>query len=161
MDRFLMHVYIDYPDEAAEAEVIRLVRGEEGPKTARGAGADDAIPQDAVFEARKQIHAIHVAEAVESYIVDLIFATRYPGRYSEELAKWIQVGASPRGSLALDRCARAFAWLGGRDHVTPDDVRSVIHDCLRHRLMLSYEANAAGVTANQVIGEIVKVVAVA
>jgi len=86
---------------------------------------------------------------------------RYPQRYSEDLAKWIQVGASPRGSLALDRTARVSAWLAGRDHVTPDDVRAVAHDCLRHRLMLSYEANAAGMTAHKVVSEIVKVVAVA
>ncbi|MCP4896031.1 MAG: AAA family ATPase, partial [bacterium] len=90
----------------------------------------------------------------------LIFATRYPERYSDDIRKWIHVGASPRGSLALDKTSRAHAWLAGRDHVTPDDVRAVVHDCLRHRLMLSYEANADGMTAQEVISEIVKVVAV-
>ena len=102
-----------------------------------------------------------MAETVEKYIVDLVFATRYPERYGEDLKKWIQVGASPRGAIGLDRCARAHAWLRTHDHVTPDDVRAVVHDVLRHRLQLSYEANAGGKTANDVVGEVVKVVAVA
>jgi len=163
MDRFLMHVLIGYPDEAAEAEIVRLVRSEEAGARAAGAaptGAPETIPQEAVFAARAEVHAIHVADAIERYIVDLVFATRYPERYSETIKRWIQVGASPRGALALDRCARAHAWLQGRDHVTPDDVRAVVHDCLRHRLMLSYEANAGGVSAHDVVTEIVKVVAV-
>ena len=166
MDRFLMHVMIGYPDEEAEAKIVRLVRGEEGAKGTTGSkesgtAAEAAVPQEAVFEAREEIHEIHVAEAVERYIVDLVFATRYPERYGEPLSKWIQVGASPRGGIALDKASRAHAWLGGGDHVTPDDVRGVVHDCLRHRLILTYEANAAGVTADQVIDELVKVVAVA
>jgi len=163
MDRFLMHVLIGYPDEAAEAEIVRLVRSEEaGTRASSGAGAVSAetIQQEAVFAARTEVHGIHVSDAIERYIVDLVFATRYPERYSETIRRWIQVGASPRGALALDRCARAHAWLQGRDHVTPDDVRAVVHDCLRHRLMLSYEANAGGVSAHDVVTEIVKVVAV-
>ena len=163
MDRFLMHVLIGYPDEEAEGKIIRLVRGEEGASRSGGSAGEEApsIPQDAVFAARSEIHGIHVSEAVERYIVDIVFGTRYPERHGEPLSKWIQVGASPRGALALDRASRAHAWLNERDHITPDDVRAVVHDCLRHRLMLSYEANAAGVTANQVIDELVKVVAVA
>jgi len=163
MDRFLMHVMIGYPDEAAEGQVIRLVRGEEAGAAAPAGGgtAEAPIPQGAVFEARAEVHAVHVADAVEKYIVDLVFATRYPERYEGDLRKWIQVGVSPRGGLALDRCSRAHAWLRGRDHVTPDDVRAVVHDCLRHRLMLSYEATAGGVTADRVLDEIVKLVAVA
>ena len=163
LDRFLMHVLIGYPDETAEGEIVRLVRSEEdttGGKAAVAA-ADPPVPQQAVFDARKEIHAVTVAPAMEKYIVDLVFATRYPERYGEELRKWIHIGASPRGGLALDKCSRAYAWLQGRDHVTPDDVRAVLHDCLRHRVSLSYEASAAGVTADQVVGEIVKVVAVA
>jgi MoxR-like ATPase len=163
MDRFLMHVLIGYPDEAAEAKILRLVRGEEAGSAKRKSDGTGPTPvtQEAIFAARAEIHDIHVAEAVEKYIVDLIFATRYPDRYGEPLAKWIQVGASPRGAIGLDRCARAHAWLHDRDHVTPDDVRNIVHDVLRHRLILSYEANAAGVTPNQVIDELVKVVAVA
>jgi MoxR-like ATPase len=163
MDRFLMHVLISYPDEAAEGQILRLVRGEESGAKATGDGGakEFPIPQQEVFDARALIHAVHVSEAVEKYIVDLVFATRFPGRYQGELRKWIQVGVSPRGGLALDRCSRAHAWLRGRDHVTPDDVRAVVHDCLRHRLMLSYEATAAGVTADKVLDEVVKQVAVA
>jgi MoxR-like ATPase len=164
MDRFLMHVLIGYPDEKAEAEIVRLVRGEEEPIPRKEGSIANAVPgvsQQAVFDARKEVHAVQVAPAVEKYMVDLIFATRYPDRYSKDLRKWIQVGASPRGALALDRCSRAYAWLQGRDHVVPDDVRAVAHDCLRHRLMLSYEANGAAMTAHKIVSEIVKVVAVA
>ena len=161
MDRFLMHVMIGYTDEAAEAQIVRLVRGEEHGSAKRKSDGPDPITQEAIFAARAEIHVIHVAEAVEKYMIDLIFATRYPDRYGEPLSKWIQVGASPRGAIGLDRCARAHAWLRARDHVTPDDVRAIVHDVLRHRLILSYEANAAGVTPNKVIDELIKVVAVA
>ena len=162
MDRFLMHVYIDYPDESAEAKIIRLVRGEEIAASGGQPGEKPPpIPQQAVFEARAEIGQVHVGEIIEQYMVDLIFATRYPDRYSENLARWIQVGASPRGGLALDRCARAHAWLNQRDHVLPDDVRAVVQDCLRHRLMLSFEASADGVSANDVVNDIVQRVAVA
>jgi len=167
MDRFLMHVYIDYPDEASEVEVLRLVRAEEQPggdgdSPSPGRDPEPApVPQAAVFEARSEIHAIHVSENIERYIIDLIGATRSPERYGKELRRWIQVGASPRGGIGMDKCARVHAWLNGRDFVTPDDVRAVVHDVLRHRIMLSYEANAGGITADQVIAEIVKQVAVA
>ncbi len=164
MDRFLMHVYIDYPEEASEALIVRLVRGEEGEKSGQlpvASGQSKPIPEQAVFDARGEIHGIHVSEIIEQYIVQLITATRHPDRYGDELKTWIQVGASPRGSIGLDKCARVHAWLQGEDYVTPDNVRAVVHDVLRHRLILSYEANAAGVTANDVISEIVKLVAVA
>ncbi len=159
MDRFLLHVTIDYGNEDAEAEVIRLVRGEEG----LSASTDDTAPvvQQVVFDARQEIKQIVVADIIEKYIVDLIFATRYPDRYDEKLASWIRFGASPRGAIGLDKCARAHAWLKGRDHVLPDDVRAVVHAVLRHRIALSYEANADGVTANDVIDEILQRVAVA
>jgi MoxR-like ATPase len=114
-----------------------------------------------VFRARDEIHAITVADSIEQYIVAIIQATRYPDRYNEDLAGWIDVGASPRGSIALDKCSRAHAWLKGQDHVTPDNVRAIVHDVLRHRLMLSYKANASGVSANDVIDELLKQVAVA
>jgi MoxR-like ATPase len=158
MDRFVMHIMIRYLDEESETQVLKLVRGEE---SGGDASADEApIAQQAIFDAREEIRAVKVAEAAEKYIVDLVFATRYPERYSEQLAKWIEVGASPRGGLGLDRCSRAHAWIAGRDHVTPEDVRAVVHDVLRHRIMLSYEANAERRTADDVIDEIVKVVAV-
>jgi MoxR-like ATPase len=161
-DRFLLHVYMDYPDEASEMEVIRLVRGEE-VQTADGKTQQEriTIPQEQIFDARSQIHGIHVSAAVERYIMDLITATRQPERYGEDLRKWVHIGSSPRGAIGLDKCARVHAWLQGSDYVDPNDVRAVTHDVLRHRIMLSYEANAEGVTCDQVIEEIVKRVAVA
>ena len=159
MDRFLMHIYIDYPDEASEAQIIRLVRGEEQASSAQ----QDAPPieQAVVFAARDEIHQVRVGEAIENYMVDLVFATRYPDRYDAQLASWIHIGVSPRGGIALDKCARAHAWLDGRDQVLPDDVRAVVHGVFRHRLNLSYDASADGVSANDVIDELLKQVAIA
>lgn len=157
MDRFLMHVYIDYGNEEEEGRVIRLVRGEEGSAAAT-AGAP--VQQQAIFDARTEIAGVKVSPVVERYMVDLIFATRYAERHGEDLGKWIRIGASPRGALGLDRCARVHAWLKGRDHVLPDDVKAITHDVLRHRLTLSYEASADGVSANDVIDAILDRVAV-
>ena len=159
MDRFLIHVYIDYPDQESEAKIIRLVRGEEAASTDSEKPAP--VAQEVVFAAREEIHKVTVSSAIEKYMVDLVFATRYPDRYSEQLASWIHVGVSPRGGIALDKCARAKAWLDGRDVVLPDDVQSVCHSVMRHRLKLSYDASADGVSANDVIDEILKQVAVA
>jgi MoxR-like ATPase len=158
MDRFLMHVYIDYGTEEDEGRIIRLVRGEE---QATGTDAGDPVPQQAVFDAREEIGGVTVSPVVERYMVDLIFATRYPERYGEQLKSWINIGASPRGALGLDKCARTYAWLHERDHVLPDDVKAVTHDVLRHRLTLSYDANADGVSADDIIDEILAQVAVA
>ena len=158
MDRFLMHVRVGYGDEAAEAEIIRLVRGESA--AAPIADPPPPIAQQVVFDARAEIDKIHTSEEVERYMVDLVFATRYPERYDEKIASWIEVGASPRGGLALDKCSRSHAWLDGREFVTPDDIREVIHGCLRHRLILGYEANAENITTDKVIDELLKLVAV-
>lgn len=161
MDRFLMHIIITYPSVEDEVKVIQLVRGEErattAPKTLRE--APPVIPQEAVFEARREIVAIHVADAMERYMADLVYATRTPGVCSEDLARWIEIGASPRASLALDKCGRTHAWLTGRDYVDPQDVRAIVHDVLRHRLTLSYEAQGEGVTPDKVVDEIVSLVA--
>jgi MoxR-like ATPase len=159
MDRFLMHVHIGYPDEESESKIIRLVRGEEAGTT--GGGESDPIAQEVVFAAREEIHRVAVSPTIEKYMVDLVFATRYPDRYSEQLASWIHVGVSPRGGIALDKCARTHAWLDGREQVLPDDVRAVCHSVIRHRLKLSYDASADGVSANDVIDEVLKLVAVA
>ena len=163
MDRFLMHVNVEYPGKEDEVLVLRLVRSEEsgGEGGGGGGGEQEPIPQQAVFDARKEIHQTRIAESIEQYIVALIDGTRFPGKYSEDLDKWIDVGASPRGGIALDKCSRAHAWLREQDHVTPDNVRAVVHDVLRHRLMLSYQANASGMSANAVIDELLKHVAVA
>ncbi len=159
MDRFLIHVTLTHPDDSAELEIIRLVRGES--KAGAAAAPPERMSQQVIFDARAKIDSMEVSEAVESYIVSLIAATRRPDGYGEDLKRWILVGASPRGSIALDKVSRAHAWLGGRDYVTPEDIRAVVHQCLRHRIILSYEANAEGITTDQVIDEIVKLVAVA
>jgi len=161
LDRFLMHVVITYPDEAVEGEIIKLNRAENAQKQG-GQAADLApVPQQALFDARGEIDKIFVSDLAQKYMVDVVYATRFPDRYGEPLGKWIQVGASPRGSLALDRCARTRAWLDGHEFVTPDHIRAVMHDCLRHRLILSYEAVSQGVTADQVIDKIAELVAAA
>ncbi len=161
MDRFLMHVIITYPPVEDEVKVIQLVRREETAAAATKTVGDSfqVIPQEAIFEARRKIAAIHVSDAMERYMVDLVYATRTPEVYSEDLARWIEIGASPRGSIALDKCGRTHAWLSGRDYVDPQDVRSIVHDVLRHRLTLSYEAQGEGVTPNRIIDEIITNVA--
>ena len=155
-DRFLLKVLIDYPTDADEAKILRLVRGEE----AGAAAAGEKLPQQVVHDARAEVLKVFVSEAVEAYFVALVAATRRPAQFGDKLKNWVQVGASPRGTLALDRAARAHAWLAGRDHATPDDVRAVAVDCLRHRLILGYEAVAEGVTPDQVVAEVVRQVAV-
>jgi MoxR-like ATPase len=164
MDRFLMHVVIDYPSVEDEVGVIRLVRDEESAAAAPDSAHEESapmIPQQAVFDARREIAQISVADAMERYMADLVYATRTPEVYSEDLARWIEIGASPRASIALDNCGRAHAWLAGRDYVDPQDVRAILHDVLRHRLTLSYEAQGEGVTADRVIDEIATQVALA
>jgi MoxR-like ATPase len=159
MDRFLMHVRIDYPSDDNEARVLRLVRAEQAQD--RKDETAPPIPQAAIFAARREIDAVASVPAVEAYIVALIAATRRPADFGGKLRDWITIGASPRGSLALDRCSRTHAWLHGRDHVLPSDVQAIAHDCLRHRVTLSYEASAEGVSKDKVIDEIVARVAVA
>ena len=159
MDRFLMHVRIDYPSDGDEMKVLRLVRGEQEQGTK--AAPPPRIAQKSIFEARGGIDRVTSAEAIESYIVALVAATRRPADFGGKLKDWIAIGASPRGSLALDRCSRVHAWLHGRDHVLPADVQAIAHDCLRHRVSLSYAASAEGVSKDQVIDEIVRQVAVA
>jgi len=156
MDRFLLHVVVHHPGDEEEKQILKLVRGEEGGTT----GESGQLPQQAIFEARKEVSAVTTAEAIVDYIVSLVAATRRPADFSENLAKWIHVGVSPRATIALDRASRARAWLDGRDHVLPEDVRAIAHGCLRHRLLLSYDASADGVTADAVIDELLLQVAI-
>jgi len=163
MDRFLMHVNIEYTPVEDEVRIVELVRAEEvatnSDDSQQAPESVERIPQQAVFDARREIGQIHVSPAIGRYMADLVYATRTPEKYSEDLARWIDVGGSPRASLALDKCSRTHAWLNGRDFVDPEDVRAIVHDCLRHRLMLSYEAQGEGVRADQVIDAIVEQVA--
>ena len=152
MDRFLMHVNVDYPAAEAEREILKLAR-EEALETPPAPAEE--VSEEVLLEARKQVLTVHMAEPLEEYIVQLILATRDPGRYGEELGSWIDYGASPRATISLDRCARANAWLNGRDYVSPDDVRAVAHDVLRHRLILSFEAEASGITPDRVIDTLI------
>jgi MoxR-like ATPase len=157
MDRFLLHVFIGYPSDVNEHKILRLIRDED----AGGAkGQNSKLPAESVLDARKEVLAVQVAETVEKYMVALVAATRRPGDYDGDLAKWIKIGASPRGTLALDRASRAHAWLSGRDTVTPDDIKAVIHACLRHRLILTYQAEAEGINKDAVLDRILKLVAV-
>jgi MoxR-like ATPase len=165
MDRFLMHVTIDYPSVEDEVKIIALVRAEETAQRADDAaqtessGTAQRIAQDAVFAARAEIAAVEVSDAVQRYMADLVYATRTPEKYTENLDRWIDVGCSPRASLALDKCSRTHAWLQDRDYVDPEDVRAIVHDVMRHRLILSYEAQGEGVSADQVIDAVVEHVA--
>ena len=129
------------------------------PDTGESAAPAKPIPQGAVFAARREIGAVHVSAAMERYMGDLVNATRYPGGYGEDLARWIEVGGSPRASIALDKCGRAHAWLSGRDYMDPEDVRAIAPDVLRHRLALSYEAQGEGVSADAVVEELIRQVA--
>lgn len=161
MDRFLMHVKVGYSSKAGESEIISLVRGERSTANNNTPREENKpFDQSIIFDARQEIDQIHVSAALQQYIVDLVFATREPEKYSEELANWLEIGASPRASLALDVCSRAHAWLHGQDFVSPDNVQAIIHNVLRHRMSLSYEANAEGISPDHLINEILKLVAV-
>ncbi|OUS09416.1 AAA family ATPase [Gammaproteobacteria bacterium 53_120_T64] len=148
LDRFLLHVTVGYPNAAAERQILALVRDEAIGSTPT---APPQVDQATLFAARKEVLGVHMADNVEEYLIQLIQATRQPLSYGEQLDNWLDYGASPRATIALDRCSRANAWLDGRDFVTPDDIRAVAHDILRHRLILSFEAEANGITTDRVI----------
>ena len=157
LDRFLMQVNVTYPDAQAETQILRLARNE-----ASGVAppAPAPISEAAIQAARAEVLGLHMAPAVEEYIVQLIMATRRPEKYDAEVAQWLDFGASPRATIALDRCARAHAFLQGRDYVSPDDVQAVANDCLKHRLIISFEAEAAGITSVRVIERLLSIVPV-
>lgn len=155
MDRFLMHIMVDYPAPETERAILALSRQE---AKAQPQDTVKPLPQKTLFAARSEVLEVHMSESVEEYLVQLILATRNTQAYGGDLALWLDYGASPRATIALDRCSRALAWLEGRDFVTPDDIRAVAHDVLRHRLILSFEAEAAGITANQVIDKLLETV---
>ena len=169
LDRFLLHVVVDYPNAEAERAILKLVREEMIALNTNGAGSPDnkqekqasaLIDNQSIFDAREAVLALYMSEAVEEYIVQLVIATRTPEQYDSALANLLDYGASPRATLALDRCALANAWLRGSDFVTPDDVQAVAHDVLRHRIIVSFEAEANGIDADQVITALISKVPV-
>ena len=162
-DRFLMHVNITYPDKASELAVIKLVRGEKNESN-KNSGAkqeegQEEITQEMIFDARDEIAKVKSSATVEQYIVDLVFATRYPSEYDEKLVTYIDIGVSPRASLGLDQCSRVYAWLQGRDFTTPEDVRAVVHDVFRHRITSSYTAQSERVSNDDITELILQLVA--
>jgi len=173
LDRFLMHIEIGYPDAESELAILKLNRGEalrsnanhgddsSKKETSTKESSLRTLSQSEIFSAREQVLNIHMAPSLENYIVDLIIATRQPEKYDDKLSTWLAFGASPRATIALDRCARARAWLHNRDFVSPEDIQAVFHNALRHRILLSYQAEAEGITANQVLDHILTQVAVA
>lgn len=155
LDRFLLFVRIHYPNAVAEREILQLVREE-----SRRVGRDETpslvkkISQAQIKEARKAVLDLYLAPPLEEYIVQLVMASREPKPYDERLISWIRYGASPRATIALDRCARAHAWLAGRDYVSPEDIQAIAPEVLRHRILLTYEAEADGINADQVVEKI-------
>ncbi|MGB2078837.1 MAG: AAA family ATPase [Vibrio sp.] len=155
LDRFLLHLEVDYPNQDSELEILRLNRGEaQGIEKA----APVTISQSEIFEARQAALEIHMSEAIEQYMIRLVMATRQPEQYSPELKQWITMGVSPRATIALDRAARAHAWLSGRDFVSPEDIQTMAYPVLRHRILLSYAAQAEGIRPNQVIDTLLSLV---
>ena len=164
LDRFLMYIKIDQPEAVTERKILQLVRNEENStQTAADSVAQfkskfGIIQAEDVFAARQEAYKIHCSDAVEEYLIQLIMATRHPEKYDEALKNTIAFGASPRATIALDKCAKINAWLAGRDFVTPEDVHAVVYDVLRHRIILSFEAQASGLSADDIITRLLKIV---
>jgi MoxR-like ATPase len=160
LDRFLLHVQVGYPAPEAEHAILQLAR-QDAQRAAAGAGAGQRAPAPAiasaaqVFAARREVLALHLAGALQQYAVELVLATRAPAAYDKELAPLLRLGASPRASIGLDRASRAHAWLAGRDYVSPADIQAIAPDVLRHRLLLSYQARADGVAADEIVARLI------
>ena len=159
LDRFLLHVSITYPKSNEEKEILELSR-KEAHRNFKYQSEYSPISQDVIFAAREEVLNIYMSDELQKYLIQLVLASREPEVYGSDLSEWIQYGASPRATITLDRCARAQAWLAGRDYVIPEDIQSIAFDVLRHRLILNYEAEADGITTNKVISELLSRVAV-
>ena len=164
LDRFLMYIKINQPEAATERKILQLVRNEENDtqttadSVAQFKSKFGIIQAEDVFAARQEAYKIHCSDAVEEYLIQLIMATRHPEKYDESLKNTIAFGASPRATIALDKCAKINAWLSGRDFVTPEDIHAVVYDVLRHRIILSFEAQASGLTSDDIIARLLKIV---
>ena len=156
LDRFLMHVRIGYPDAGTEKQILDLNREMAQIEARSGSRATVLLTQEQIFSAQQEVLSLHMSAAVEEYLIQLVLASRNPSAYGDDLVRWVSYGASPRGTIALDRCARAQAWLQGRDYVSPEDIQAVVFDTLRHRILLSFEAEAEGLTSDDVIHELVR-----
>ncbi|MBW2187210.1 MAG: MoxR family ATPase [Deltaproteobacteria bacterium] len=158
LDRFLLHVAISYPAEDAEREILRLARREASTveQPATNEIAINPISSTQLKTAREQVLNTYMADNLEDYLLQIILATRQPQRFGDDLAGWIQYGGSPRATIALDRCARSRAWLHGRDYVAPEDIKNVAFDVLRHRVLLTYEAEAEGITVDRLVNELLQ-----
>jgi MoxR-like ATPase len=150
-----MYIKINHPDAETEKKILRLVRNEIKDEVQTN---NIAVSVDDILLARKEALNVHMSDPIEEYLVQLIVATRNPEKYSTSLKGVISFGASPRATLALDRCSKINAWINGRDFVTPEDVHAVVYDILRHRLILSFEAQAEGITSDYVISSLLKLV---
>ena len=160
LDRFLMHVTVDYPNAEDEAAILRLTREEAQTGLQGIQPASNPISQKSLLQARQSVLDTYLADNLEAYLIEIVLATRDAGRYGDDLAGWIEYGGSPRATMALDRCARAYAWLNNRDFVTPEDIQLIAPDVLRHRIILTFEAEAEGVTADHCIDELISRIAV-
>jgi MoxR-like ATPase len=160
LDRFLLHVKIDYPSAEHEKQILHLARNEAQQNKQSATQQNTAITQESLFVARQEVLETYMADNLEDYLLQIILATRTPAAYGEDLANWVQYGASPRASIALDRCARAKAWLSGKDYVAPEDIQDMAFDILRHRVLLSYEAEAEGITSDDFIEQLIARIAV-
>ena len=159
-DRFLMHVRVSYPEKSQEHEILKIARTEALNSNSSETADVFQVGYPAIFEARTQLYALHMEPAVEQYIVELVNASREVEHHDAALDRWIEIGASPRGTISLEVCARARAWLDGRDYVSPADVQQVAADVLRHRILLTYEADAENVGVDYVIQRLISVVPV-
>ena len=160
LDRFLLHARIDYPATEIEQQILHLSRNEARGRKDNRPEAHVQLSQADLFAARREIIDLHMAPELERYLIEIILATRDPGRYRADLKTWLQWGASPRATIALDRCARAHAWLAGRDYVGPEDIQNLAFDVLRHRILLTYEAEAEGITQDHFISTLLEQIAV-
>jgi MoxR-like ATPase len=160
LDRFLMHVTITYPSPTDEQKILTLARKEAMSSMQSLPGVRPVLNQGQIFQARKDVLNVYMSDPLERYVLEIICATRAPGAYGQDLANWLAYGASPRATIALDRCARAHAWLNGRDFVTPDDIQAIAPDVLRHRVILNYEAAADGATTDKFVTALIKRIAV-